>query len=267
MKKTWKILLALSIVALLGLSPISSQGAVALGSAPTTGLKAGKEGWVTKSGKKYYYVKGKKVTGIHKIGSKNYAFDSKGVLQGKTPVFTWKNKFYKVSAKGVASQWKGTAAFAAKLLTSAPLSGKTAEEQLIKAFNYCADLNYMRISAPAGYSEKQLLDYFGKIGLTQQVGDCSVQATSFYWLAKVLGYNVKVVNGYTKSTTFNEHSWVELTKSKKVYICDPNFSKEYRDRIAVTGKYPLGLLVRYGAKNTLKYFRQDQSEIETNGKA
>ena len=228
--------------------------------AVTLTVKAAKEGWVKKSGKTYYYVKGKKVKGVYKVGKKLYAFDSKGVLQGKTQVFVWKNKYYQVSKKGVAKQWKGTSALAAKVISGFPAKA-TENAKLILSFTYCRDLTYLRVSAPAGASEEATAEYYGKIGLSQGVGDCSVQAYSFYYLAKVLGYDVKVVNGYTKSTTFNEHSWVELTKSKKAYVCDPNFSKEYADEVTVTGKYPLGMLVRYGAKNTLKYFRMDQSEI------
>ena len=228
--------------------------------------KAAKEGWVTKSGKTYYYVKGKKVTGVYKVGKKLYAFDSKGVLQGKTPVFVWKNKYYQVSKKGVAKQWKGVDALAAKKIASFPAKA-TVEAKLILSFTYCRDLTYLRVSAPSGASEAAMAEYYGKIGLSQGVGDCSVQAYTFCYLAKVLGYDVKVVNGYTQSTTYNEHSWVELTKSKKAYVCDPNFSKEFGEKITVTGKYPLGMMVRYGAKNTPKYFRMDKTEILAKTKA
>ena len=43
--------------------------------------KVKKTGWVKKNGKKYYYVKGKKVTGWKKIKGKKYYFNKKGVLQ------------------------------------------------------------------------------------------------------------------------------------------------------------------------------------------
>lgn len=261
--KGMKRLLALALCAALSLgAPASSlvpAGAVTVSA-------AAKKGWVTKNGKTYYYVKGKKVTGVVKVDGVSYAFNAKGVLQGKTAVFVWKNKYYKVSAKGVAAQWKGTSALAAKLLAGKELSGKTAKAQLLKAFTYCANLPYQRVGTPSG-SERQLADYYGKLGLSEGVGDCSVQAYSFYWLAKVLGYKVKVINGYTKSADYHEHSWVELTKGKKTYICDPNFSHEYGDQYTGIGKYPLGMMVPYGAKNTLKYFRADKTEIEAGGKA
>ena len=55
-----------------------------------------KNGWVKKNSKKYYYVKGKKVTGWKKINGKKYYFNKNGVLQ--TSKMISKNKY--VNQKG-----------------------------------------------------------------------------------------------------------------------------------------------------------------------
>ncbi|MCR4717566.1 MAG: serine hydrolase [Lachnospiraceae bacterium] len=53
-------------------------------------------GWVKKSGKKYYYINNKKVTGLKKIGKYKYYFNKKGVMQKNKMIA--KNKF--VNKKG-----------------------------------------------------------------------------------------------------------------------------------------------------------------------
>ena len=231
---------------------------------PTSAMAATKDGWKTKSGKTYYYKNGAKVTGVVKIGSTKYAFDSKGVLQGKTAVFTWKKNYYKVSKSGVAKQWTGTSHYAAKLLASKAYRSGTSMERLKKSFAYCVKLPYKRV-ASINASASKMADYYGKYGLVSKTGDCTVQAYTFYWLGKVLGYKVKEVNGYlynSKKKTYQEHSWVELNKSGKIYVCDPNFGKEYASEAKpASSKYPLGMMIKYGQKGVLPYCRADKTKI------
>lgn len=72
-KKTLLILLCLLLTA--GCMPQISLNEVSAASTRNY------TGWKTKSGKKYYYSKGKKLTGFHKIKKYYYYFDSNGVMQ------------------------------------------------------------------------------------------------------------------------------------------------------------------------------------------
>lgn len=267
-----KRLLALIMALTFAFGSVAPAAAYSLPASLTAMVGAKKDGWYTsKAGKKYYYVNGKKVTGIYKIGKKNYAFDSKGVLQGKTQIFVWNKKYYKVSKSGVAKRYTGAAHYAAKLLAKT-LTGDTVMKQRLAAFAWAASLKALTVPTPTEEQKKDVASYYGLIGFKNLYGDCTVQAYTYYWLAKVLGDSVKVINGYVKNTnvtpaTFKEHSWVEFTKRGKTYIMDPNFNKEYGSKVASPTKYPLGFYIRYGSAKTLMYCRPDKTEIEKNGKA
>lgn len=75
-------------------------------------------------------------------------------------------------------------------------------------------------------------------------------ASTFYWMAKVAGYDAHYVKGYFQKSGGKKgaHAWVEIDQKvngkKKTYVYDPNFQKEYKLN---------GYKLTYGAKRTLKY--------------
>ena len=53
--------------------------------------------------------------------------------------------------------------------------------------------------------------YYGIYGFRTGSGDCYVMASTFYWMAKVAGYNAHYVTGYVNKGKGNgPHAWVEI---------------------------------------------------------
>lgn len=189
--------------------------------------------------KTYYYVNGKKVKGkAQKIGKYTYCFAKKtGKLVKSKSYYTFDSKtYYRIDTKGRATKLLPVEVMAVKVLTSKSIKG-----DLRKAFNWCANLRYVsnfKVSkkSPGGY---------GLYGFQKRQGDCYVQAATFYWIAKVAGYDAHYVRGYFRKTTGKgPHAWVEIDYKGKTYVYDPNFQKECRRN---------GYKLTYGAKGTLKY--------------
>lgn len=92
---------------------------------------------------------------------------------------------------------------------------------------------------------------YGIYGFRTGSGDCYVMASTFYWMAKVAGYNAHYVTGYVnKGKTKGPHAWVEIKIKNKTYVYDPNFQKEFGP------KGYTGYAIRYGQKGTLKYIKK-----------
>ena len=228
------VLLALCMVCLLSL----------------TANAAVKNGWNAK--KTSYFKNGKKVTGLVTIAKKKYYFNAKGILvTNKAPYkakINGKVRYFDITKKGVATEWKGTAAMAAKRIYAlkANLSNPTAskrEKALLKCFTWSADGIKYRGEGEIDTS-KSAADKYGQIAFVNKKGDCATSAYAFYWMAKVLGYkNAKVIVGYIPGkvstengervfSDFEEYIWVEIKIGSKVYGFDPTLNKKKSD-----GKY------------------------------
>ena len=223
-----------------------------------------KNGW---SGN-YYYQNGKKVTGLKKISGKYYYFNSKGVLQKNKAAYkivvSGKTRYYNINAKGIATRLKGTKELAAIRLNKlgASLNSITPAKQLAalkKAFLWSAQISYRAMSTSVSAAEAP--DYFGSYGFKTGRGDCQVQAYTFYWMAKVLGYKPAFVKGYVprsktsdgKYSNFASHAWCTISIDGVKYVFDPNFNTS-SDAAALraANKY-VGFMFRYGDKNTYAY--------------
>lgn len=201
-------------------------------------IPAKKSGWETVGKVRYYYLNGKKVTGLKKIGTKTYYFDKSGKLVTNKNYCKIGKKYYKIDAKGQATALS-------QVETMAAIRLQACDGNLKKAFNWSTGLKY---EARVSVSKKTPTEY-GKYGFTRQTGDCYVMASTFYWMAKVAGYDAHYVKGYfQKSNGKGAHAWVEIDQKvngkTKTYVYDPNFQKEYKLN---------GYKLTYGAKKTLKY--------------
>ena len=206
-----------------------------------TPLPEKKEGWETVDGVKYYYVNGEKITNkVKKIGKYTYCFDKTGKLVTNKPYYKVNSKtYYKIKKNGQATKLSTVETMAAVRL-------QKYKGNLKKAFNWSASLQY---AGNVKVSKKTPTEY-GLYGFKTGSGDCYVMAATFYWMAKVAGYDAHYVKGYFQKSGGRKgaHAWVEIDQKvggkTKTYVYDPNFQKEYKLN---------GYKLTYGAKRTLKY--------------
>lgn len=206
-----------------------------------TPLPEKKEGWETVDGVKYYYVNGEKITNkVKKIGKYTYCFDKTGKLVTNKPYYKINSKtYYKIKKNGQATKLSTVETMAAVRL-------QKYKGNLKKAFNWSVSLQY---AGNVKVSKKTPTEY-GLYGFKTGSGDCYVMAATFYWMAKVAGYDAHYVKGYFQKSGGKKgaHAWVEIDQKvkgkKKTYVYDPNFQKEYKLN---------GYKLTYGAKRTLKY--------------
>ena len=209
--------------------------------ATPTPLPEKKEGWETVDGVKYYYVNGEKITNkVKKIGKYTYCFDKTGKLVTNKPYYKVNAKtYYKIKKNGQATKLSAVETMAAVRL-------QKCKGNLKKAFNWSVSLQY---AGNVKVSKKTPTEY-GLYGFKTGSGDCYVMAATFYWMAKVAGYDAHYVKGYFQKSGGKKgaHAWVEIDQKvngkKKTYVYDPNFQKEYKLN---------GYKLTYGAKRTLKY--------------
>ena len=206
-----------------------------------TPLPEKKEGWETVDGVKYYYVNGEKITNkVKKIGKYTYCFDKTGKLVTNKPYYKVNSKtYYKIKKNGQATRLSTVETMAAVRL-------QKCKGNLKKAFNWSVSLQY---AGNVKVSKKTPTEY-GLYGFKTGSGDCYVMAATFYWMAKVAGYDAHYVKGYFQKSGGKKgaHAWVEIDQKvngkKKTYVYDPNFQKEYKLN---------GYKLTYGAPKTLKY--------------
>ena len=209
--------------------------------ATPTPLPEKKEGWETVDGVKYYYVNGEKITNkVKKIGKYTYCFDKTGKLVTNKPYYKVNAKtYYKIKKNGQATKLSAVETMAAVRL-------QKCKGNLKKAFNWSVSLQY---AGNVKVSKKTPTEY-GLYGFKTGSGDCYVMEATFYWMAKVAGYDAHYVKGYFQKSGGKKgaHAWVEIDQKvngkKKTYVYDPNFQKEYKLN---------GYKLTYGAKRTLKY--------------
>ncbi|MBE6041302.1 MAG: hypothetical protein E7220_02130 [Clostridiales bacterium] len=216
--------------------------------------------------KKTVKVKGKK----KKVKVKTlYMFTKNGRLKTKKGLYKYNGKQYFGKGKGVlATGWtafgkkgKERAAFFNKKTGAmvknkkigylkVPKSGKLGRayalgvKQLNKsgwtlkdAYKFSYKLTYYgrgwRQSSPEKYALR---------GFTEGRGNCYVMASTFYIMAKLLGYDVHQVRGAVAYV--NPHSWTVIRHGKKEWVYDPNFTNE-------TGRN--GFKIYYGKSGTWRY--------------
>jgi hypothetical protein len=117
------------------------------------------------------------------------------------------------------------------------------------------------VNVPAGQDRAEVLAVYG-FGAGR--GDCAVQAATFYYMAKVLGYNnfefveAKIVTAGNKETLkvtkTSPHAWVEKVSGGKRYFFDPNAAYQKRKTNASYKTDATTYNFQFGAKGTYWYY-------------
>lgn len=170
-----------------------------------------------------------------------------------------KDQYYKIDKKGVATRWKGVEEMAARQLCSLKAGGKKSLGNLKKAFKWSSSLKYQN-NTNSKKKGKAAARYYGNYGFEMGRGDCNTVAYTFYWMAKVLGYPAKGIQGYVPDgsiSNLQSHAWVTIKMGKTTFVFDPDFNRVYAGRF---GTY-CGFKIKYGAKNTYRYFSAKKKEV------
>lgn len=198
---------------------------------------------------------------------KQYYYNSQGQMVKGKYGYKIGNSYYQISKTGVLKKVSKVEGLAGMQLN--PYYGKYSKSQTLwKAFQWSAKLRYVAGSSrgPSGQDKET---YFGLSGFQRNRGDCNVQAATFYWMAKVLGYDVKFVQGYVpteknasgKITKYGAHAWTTIKIGGKTYVYDPNFSG-YCNRNKLFTKLKAGYKFTYGTKHTYLYCNSKKKELK-----
>ena len=193
------------------------------------------------NGKKYCFnPDGTVNTGWYTLGNWIFYFDPQ-TGAAAVGVVTIDGEQYFFNASGVKQEWMATKAeqYAYKTLNEIGWD-------LRAAYNWAAAMPYYRMSpdvVPAGVDPTQ---WYAEFGFENHTGNCYVMASTFYYMARLLGYDVHRVNGYVpiSATEYNPHGWCEIDMNGTTYVFDPNFTNEMHMN---------GYQITYGTSGTWRY--------------
>ena len=184
-------------------------------------------GWVKKKSAKYYYTRGKKVTGWKKINKKYYYFSRKKGQKGKLAVnrIIYGKKPYYVDSSGVRVT-STDIQLAVNYVTKHTDKKLSASRKLSSCYYYlCTHFSYQRFY---GIPVASSLPGYEIYMLSHGRGNCFRYATSFAYIAKVLGYDSRVAVGSISALAggMTPHGWTEVKVNGYWYICDPDMQAE-----------------------------------------
>lgn len=193
----------------------------------TTETAVKKTGWQKVKGKTYYYSKkGVKVTGWKKIKGKYYYFDKKGELQKNKIVGSKKKGYYYVDKTGVrvtTKEIKLAVAFAVK-----NSSAKQSPQERLKScfWTLCNHYPYQRIMGDVPSAGK--VPSYAAYMFQNKRGNCYRYGSAMAYIARVLGYESRVVaGGVSSSTYFSPHGWCEVKMDGKWRMYDCSIQAAY----------------------------------------
>ena len=208
--------------------------------------------------------------GLKQIGGKYYIFRDNGcLLEAGTPLYkgnkywvgkngalksgwlTWKNmrlyfnpknfRAYVNTTKTIDGiEYSFNADGVAKVVREGALKVKQYAEELIRQTGgdpyqlYMWAVNNMTyvsqpvpVTPPEGYTREE---YYFTYAYETHTGNCFNFASVFYWTAKELGMNVRLVQGRVGMSRggTGPHGWVEVYSNGATYICDPDAEYEAR---------------------------------------
>ena len=202
-------------------------------------------GWVTENSNTYYTVNGKRVKGWRKIDKKYYYFDANYILQKNKIVGSKQKGYYYVDRSGVrvtAPEIRYAVSFVMK--NSSPKDSRS--KRLRDCFEALCKYQYYRGWLDNDISAASISSY-AKYMFQNHRGNCYRYASSLAYIARVLGYDSRVVAGGVTAYAHNNlspHGWCEVKTGNTWKMCDCSMQNAHRDRnlFLVTRKaYPFRL--------------------------
>lgn len=200
-------------------------------------------GWYDYRGNRYYFnpkQDGAMTIGLLKIDGKYYYFNSNGKMLRNKRWGKIQDQYCMIGPDGAVKKLNSTQVLAVQRLEQ--LGRK---QTLHRAFEWSAKLPYI------GVKTNKNAKWFAGYGFTYGRGDCNVQACTFYYMAKMLGYDAHYVKGTVPQAngTNGNHAWVEIDQNGATFVFDPNLNGQYA---SVYGRNT-GYAFHYGATHTYKY--------------
>ena len=111
---------------------------------------------------------------------------------------------------------------------------------LYAAFEWAVGLRYGSQNTAYNTTDAAIYSFINRSG------NCLGMATTFYWMAKALGYEAYAIQGKVpyRDADFGEHAWVEVVIDGTTYVCDPDFEWQEKRN---------GYMLRYGQSGTWQY--------------
>ncbi len=207
-----------------------------------------KNGWVTENGNTFYYKAGKKLTGWQKIKGKTYYLTKKDGLLKNTIAGSKKKGFAYVDADGVRindTVMKMAVAFAVK---NAGVR-KPSQQRLELCFKALRRYPYVRYygdKPAAGRVSGYAADMLKKKG-----GNCFRYSSAYAYIARALGFEVRVAAGGTtafRGRSLSPHGWCEVKIGKAWYIVDCSMARHHTSEdlcLVKRSSYPFKLRCDY----------------------
>ena len=203
-----------------------------------------KTGWVTVNGKQQYYKNGKRQSGWIKVkGKYYYCTKAKGLLRN-TIAGSKKHGYYYVDEDGVRVN-NSVMSLAVSFAVKHSKASHTPKERLRECFDALCLYPYVR----SYYDDPApgLISSYARDMLKNQGGNCYRYASSFAYIAKSLGFDVRVGVGGTTAYRYNDlspHGWCEIKIGKTWYIVDCSMARHNPDEnlfLVARKNYPFKL--------------------------
>ena len=163
-------------------------------------------------------------------GKLNTYYLDKGNIVYNQIVGNKKDGYYYVDTTGIQITDK-TTKLAVKFVRAHTKSSDSKEKKLKKCYHYLAKKYKYKRTHKNLYPKAKHMQSMAYEMLKNKKGNCHRYAASFAYIARVLGYDVRVVVGKVSSNHggMTPHGWDEVKFGKKWYVFDPDM--QYNNKV------------------------------------
>ncbi|MCM1500018.1 MAG: transglutaminase-like domain-containing protein [Clostridium sp.] len=214
-----------------------------------------------KNSKVYYFDEngvgtpftGSKFIRVSYRGSAKTYYSNKGTLEQNKIVGNKKAGYFYVDSTGVKVTDK-TVKLAVKFVRAHTKSSDSQSQKLSKCYYYLARHYKYKRSYGNLYPKAKDMKSFAHGMLSSKSGNCHAYAASFVYIARVLGYDARVVVGDVSSSHggMTPHGWVEVKQNGKWYVCDPDMEENNKVKCYMKTETPCKTSVKRRCTITVK---------------